>query len=61
VSVSWADAFGSAASITAGTSFSVELYITDEASAETPAIAFPFTGTHNLTPGDGKYDVTLSV
>jgi hypothetical protein len=61
VAVSWAEAFGSAASITSSTAFSVELYITDTASAETPAIAFPFTGTHKLAPGDGKYEVSLSV
>ena len=58
VSVSWADAFGSASSLTSSTAFSVELYVTEKASAESAAITFPFAGTHKVTPGDGKYDIT---
>jgi hypothetical protein len=60
VTVAWADAFGSAAGLTPGTAIGVELLIGADVQAMT-TLPFPFNGSAQLTPGSGKYTVSLSL
>jgi len=60
VTVAWADAFGSAAGLTPGTAIGVELLIGADVQGMT-TMPFPFSGSAQLTPGGGKYTVSLSL
>ena len=60
VSVAWADAFGSAAGLTPGTAIGIDLLVGEKAEAMT-TLPFPFNGSAQLTPGSGKYTVSLSL
>ncbi len=62
LSLSWADAFGSAANIQAGTVLKVELYVTKERWEVGHGFMSPFNSTSpQLTPGDGRYTITVSL
>jgi hypothetical protein len=60
VKVGWADAIGSAAGLTAGTAIGIELAIGSDGLTAIATLPFPFNGSRSLTPGSGKYSVTLT-
>jgi hypothetical protein len=62
LSLGWAEAFGSAANIQAGTVLKVELYVTKNRWEVGHGFMSPFNGSSpQLTPGDGRYKITVSV
>ena len=62
LSLSWADAFGSAANIQPGTVLKVELYVTKERWEVGHGFMSPFNGSSpQLTPGDGRYTIAVSL
>jgi hypothetical protein len=61
VKVGWADAFGAAAGLTAGTAISVELHIGSDGLEAIATLPLPFNDSRALTPGSGKYTVTLGL
>ena len=62
LSLSWADAVGSAANIQAGTVLKVELYVTKERWEVGHGFMSPFNSTSpQLTPGDGRYTIAVSL
>ena len=62
LSLSWADAFGSAANIKPGTVLKVELYVTANNWEVGHGFMSPFSGSSpQLTPGDGRYKVSVSL
>jgi len=62
LSLSWADAFGSAANIKPGFVLKVELYVTKNRWEVGHGFMAPFNGSSpQLTPGDGRYKVSVSV
>ena len=62
LSLSWFEAFGSAASIKAGTVLKVELYVTKNNWEVGHGFMSPFNGSSpTLTPGDGRYKISVSL
>jgi hypothetical protein len=62
LSLSWAEAFGSAANIRPGTVLKVELYVTEKSWEVGHGFMSPFSGSSpQLTPGDGRYTVSVSL
>jgi len=62
LSLSWAEAFGSAANIKPGTVLKVELYVTKNNWEVGHGFMAPFNGSSpQLTPGDGRYKITVSL
>jgi len=62
ISLSWADAFGSAANLQPGTVLKVELYVTENSWEVGHGFMSPFNGTSpQLTPGDGRYKIAVSL
>jgi hypothetical protein len=62
LSLSWAEAFGSAANIRPGTVLKVELYVTKNNWEVGHGFMSPFNGSSpQLTPGDGRYKVSVSL
>ena len=62
LSLSWAEAFGSAANIKPGTVLKVELYVTENNWEVGHGFMAPFNGSSpQLTPGDGRYKITVSL
>ena len=60
VKVGWAEAIGSAAGLTPGTAITVELYV-GELDVKIVTVPFPFKSGGEVTPGTGKYKVSVSV
>jgi hypothetical protein len=61
LNVSWADAFGSAAGLTPGTAITVTLTVGGDNKEATATFPLPFSGSHEIAPGSGKYGVTVSL
>jgi hypothetical protein len=62
LSLSWAEAFGSAANLQPGTVLKVELYVTENSWEVGHGFMSPFNGASpQLTPGDGRYKVSVSL
>lgn len=62
LSLSWSEAFGSAATIQQGTVLKVELYVTKHSWEVGHGFMSPFNGTSpQLTPGDGRYKISVSL
>ena len=62
LSLSWSEAFGTAAAIVPGTVLKVELYVTENSWEVGHGFMSPFNGTSpQLTPGDGRYKIAVSV
>jgi hypothetical protein len=62
LSLSWAEAFGSAANIKPGTVLKVELYVTKNNWEVGHGFMAPFNGSSpQLTPGDGRYKINVSL
>ena len=62
LSLSWADAFGSAANIKPGAVLKVELYVTKNNWEVGHGFMSPFNGSSpQLTPGDGRYKIKVSI
>ena len=62
LSLSWAEAFGSAANIKPGAVLKVELYVTKNNWEVGHGFMSPFNGSSpQLTPGDGRYKVSVSL
>jgi hypothetical protein len=59
--LSWSEAMGSAAALTPGTAMTVVLNVGADRLESAGNIAFPFKGSATLTPGTGKYLVSLSL
>jgi hypothetical protein len=60
--LSWAEAFGSAANLQPGTVLKVELYVTENSWEVGHGFMSPYNGTSpQLTPGDGRYKVSVSL
>ncbi len=60
VKVGWTEAIGSAAGLTPGTAITVELYV-GELDVKIVTVPFPFKSGGEVTPGTGKYKVSVSV
>jgi hypothetical protein len=62
LSLSWAEAFGSASNLKPGTVLKVELYVTENSWEVGHGFMSPFSGTSpQLTPGDGRYKINVSL
>jgi hypothetical protein len=62
LSLTWSEAFGSAANIKSGTVLKVELYVTKNNWEVGHGFMSPFNGSSpQLTPGDGRYKVSVSL
>jgi hypothetical protein len=62
LSLSWSEAFGSAANLKPGTVLKVELYVTEKSWEVGHGFMSPFNGSSpQLTPGDGRYKITVSL
>ena len=62
LSLSWSEAFGSAANLRPGTVLKVELYVTKNNWEVGHGFMSPFNGSSpTLTPGDGRYKITVSL
>jgi len=62
LSLSWAEAFGSAANIKPGAVLKVELYVTKNNWEVGHGFMSPFNGSSpQLTPGDGRYKIKVSI
>ena len=62
LSLSWSEAFGSAANLRPGTVLKVELYVTKNSWEVGHGFMSPFNGSSpTLTPGDGRYKITVSL
>ena len=62
LTIGWAEAFGSAANIQGGTVLKVELYVTKNNWEVGHGFMSPFNGSSpTLTPGDGRYKVSVSL
>ena len=62
LSLSWSEAFGSAADLKPGTVLKVELYVTENSWEVGHGFMSPFSGSSpQLTPGDGRYTVSVSL
>ena len=58
----WAEAFGSASMLKPGTVLKVELYVTENSWEVGHGFMSPFSGSSpQLTPGDGRYKVSVSL
>jgi len=62
ISLTWSEAFGSASTLTPGTVLKVELFVTENSWEVGHGFMTPFNGTSpQLTPGDGRYKVAVSL
>ena len=62
LSLSWSEMFGSAAAIKPGTVLKVELYVTENNWEVGHGFTAPYSGSSpQLTPGDGRYKITVSL
>ena len=60
--LSWSEAFGSASTLQPGTVLKVELYVTEKSWEVGHGFMSPFNGSSpQLTPGDGRYKITVSI
>jgi hypothetical protein len=62
LTLGWSEAFGSASTLTSGTVLKVELFVTENRWEIGHGFMAPFNGSSpQLTPGDGRYKVKVSV